>query len=263
MTGLLSQCGIPGDAAAVFRKEDPVRTDSACRPGAGRGRTVSSKRWIVLAVVVGALVFPALAAAQTWGGYRLIYGSCCSGVTLDGTRAYVNISSVTPDSPHCVLSDSVVEETNATKQLETGLAKCGSTSGGLDGTCSLSNNLVLYVERYNGSSYTCYPHGAASTGLSYLATVDDSTGTGTWNAYLSGTLYEGQSGYDNNVTIFEWGEHTGTTSCTGWSDSTGFSSWQRYNYSGNTWTTVGSATSANTGCWTNGSLSAGAFSISH
>jgi hypothetical protein len=221
-------------------------------------KLVSRLRFLAIGLLA-ALTFAAAASAAQWGNLYLSYSS--GGSTLDGTRADITVSSASPDTSDCLIHASVVNEQNASKQLESGLVICGSGTS-IDGTCSLSNNFVKYVERYNGSSYTCYPHGSASFNTSYLATVDNSSGNGTWSAYISGTLYEAQSGYDNNVNVDEWGEYT-DTSCSGWSDSTGFSSWQSYNYSANTWSTVGSANNGTTGCWTTSGLSSGSFSVSN
>jgi hypothetical protein len=57
-----------------------------------------------------------------------------------------------------------------TRLIQAGLVKCG-TNAGLDGTCSLSNNLVKFVEILNSSGYHCYAHGDASTGTEYVPSV--------------------------------------------------------------------------------------------
>jgi hypothetical protein len=242
-----------------------------------RSRTGGRRSWRVtcvplLAAAVLAVIFVVPASAVTfdprWGANYLTYGSCCGGASLDGTRAYIDVSSISPDSTECVLFASVVTDNDLAKQLEAGVVKCGATSVGLDTTCSIGSQgapFVKYVERYTTYG-TCYPHGAASLGSSYLSTVDDPAGNGTFYAYISGTAYEGQSGYDGTETLSEWGEHANGTSCPGWGGSGSFSTWQRYNYSLNTWTTVASSSiygSAQGSCWSVSSVSSGYFTASH
>jgi hypothetical protein len=231
-------------------------------------------RFTVAAVVLIGLIASSLALGATnasatnvaiWGDNHLIYGSCCGGATLDGTRAYISVSSISPASSSCVLFDSVVSSADSNRQLEAGLAKCG-TNANLDGTCSLTNNLVKYVERIPAvGSPVCYPHGAGGLNNSDLVTVDSASGNGTYNAYIDGNLYEGQSGYTSNVGIFEWGENSGLSlSCSGWGGSASFTTWQRYYFTANTWTTVQSANKESTNnCWTVGTVSNGFFTVSH
>jgi hypothetical protein len=215
-----------------------------------------------------AIALPAQAQANVFvfGQNYLDYGSCCNGATLDGTRAYVSVSSDSPQSTGCVLFDSVVSSNDSNRQLEVGIARCGSSTS-LDGMCSLTNNLVKYVERIPASgSAVCYPHGAASYNSSDLFTVDDSANNGNWYAYIDGTLEQGQSGYDSQVRISEWGEDSqhDNYSCSGWGGAASFSSWQRYNYGSNQWTTVQSSSQRNVNnCWNLGLVSNGSFSVSH
>jgi len=222
-----------------------------------------ARRIAVLAIcLVTSMAFASTAAAYYWGDYHLDYGSCCGGAALNGTRAYIDVSSTTPDANSCLAHSSVVDSNSANDQTEAGLLRCG-TNTRIDGTCSLTNNFVKFVELDSGGTYTCYPHGSATLGSSYLVTIDDSANNGSWYAYIAGTQYEGYFGLSSTaVNVYEWGEYTGGT-CSGWSDSTSFSTWQRYYYAGSTWTTVASATNGTTGCWSVGSLSSGNFSVSH
>jgi hypothetical protein len=100
-----------------------------------------------------------------------------------------------------------------------------------------------------------------------LSTVDNSAGNGTWYSYISGTLYESESGYSNNVDIEEWGEFVHNTTYSGcltdWSASASFTTWQRYWYSGNTWSTVTSAVNSSPYCWTTGLVSSGYFTVAY
>lgn len=217
---------------------------------------------IALVATVAALTFTGAALATLFGANALRQGSCCSGQALNGTRAYISASSNSPDASNCTAFASAVTSFDSNRQLQAGIVRCGS-SANVDGTCSLSNNLVKYVERIPATgSPVCYPHGAASLNTSYLLTVDDSANSGTWQAYIDGVLQEGQSGYTSSVGIEEWGEYTGT-GCSGWSAAASISTWQRYNYSLNSWITVQSASLRNDGCWSVGSVSSGNFSVSH
>jgi hypothetical protein len=196
----------------------------------------------------------------------LNYG-CCSGAGLDGTRAYITVTSASPQSLWCILFSSFVTSLVDGGQLETGDVLCGPSSPGLDLTCSLSNNLVKYVERlpHDGSAAVCYPHGQNSLNTANFFTLQDIGGNGTWYAYIDGDQKEGQSGYTANVRISEAGEESqADNSCTGWGGSAAFSSWQRDNYATHTWTTVQQASILNTNnCWSVGGVTNGAFSIGH
>lgn len=213
--------------------------------------------WTVAAVVALGSVGSAYGAL--FGQYSLTYGSCCGGATLNGTRAYIDVSSISPDSTHCIAFSSAVVDGGLSQQLQATLVRCGSNAN-VDGTCSTSNNFVKAVEII--PSGVCYQHGSASTGGSYLVTVDEPYNDGTWYTFIAGTGYETQSGYDNNVAIPEFGEYTGS-SCSGWSASASFDTWQRYYYAGNTWTNVSTANPNNGGCWTLGTLSSSNFTVSH
>jgi hypothetical protein len=236
---------------------------SAATQYPGRGRRLSRRRFAVLVLVaMAALVVTGSALATIFGYNYLQYGSCCGGARLDGTRAYVSVSSITPDASNCIAFQSIVTSLDSNRQLQAALLRCG-TNANVDGTCSLTNNFVKIVERIPATgSPVCYPHGAATLGSSYLLTVDSSAGNGTWTAYISGTPYESQSGYTTSVRIPESGEYTGF-SCSGWSGSASFNTWQRYNFPNNVWTTVQSSNQRNDGCWSLGTVSNGNFSVTH
>ena len=246
----------------LARSNDPASTGCHEKVAVAR-RSFKRRSGFVLAVLVAlsaSLAFGGDAEAANFGTRYLTYGSCCSGDLLRGTRANITVHSNAPNASDCVLYSSVVASNVAAKQLQIGIVRCGSSTS-LGGTCSLSNNLVKFVERYNGASYVCYPHGAASYNTAYLASVNDCCGTGTWYTYLDGTQYEGQSGYDNSVNIEEWAEQTGGQgACSGWSGSVTFGTWQRWNSS--SWVTVASSFTAQT-CWSVGALSGGTFGVSH
>lgn len=221
-----------------------------------------SRRLLVGASIgLVALAFCTPALATEFGWNSLTYGNCCSGATLDGTRADVVVSGIAPGSAECITFSSVVESQDSNRQLQAGLAKCG-VNANIGGTCSLSNNFVKVVEKIPASgSPTCYPHGAASLNTSTRLTVWDSVGLGTYYAYIAGTQYESQSGYTDFVFINEWGEYTGN-SCSGWSGQADFNTWQRYYVTVGTWSTVQSASRLQE-CWAVGSVSNGNFSVGH
>ncbi|HET8821511.1 MAG TPA: hypothetical protein VFM57_08180 [Thermoleophilaceae bacterium] len=168
----------------------------------------------MLITAIIALAFVSAALANEVGNYQWDSNL--------GTRATVAVNSISP-STNCIASASYVTSTDSNRQLQIGQLLCAAGYG-VDMTCSLNNNFILYVERIPATgSPVCYPHGSASG--SYLLTVDDSAGNGTYYTYASGTQYEGQSGYDNNKFFSEGSEYTGS-SCSGWSANTSFSGWQ-------------------------------------
>lgn len=240
---------------------DSRATSERTRPGRGRVDVFAALRRKVVLVAIIALVLPSGAVAALHGSHYLYFGGCCGGAELDGTRAYISVNTVLPAAEDCLVFSSVVATFYTAGQLQAGLARCGAHTS-LGGTCSLSNNFVKFVERipHDGGSAVCYPHGAASVGGSYLVTVDETWDNGTWWTFISGQLYEGQSGYDNNVFIEEWGEHTGFV-CAGWHAGANFATWQRYNYDLNRWITVQSSYMDNSDCWGMTAVSDGFFDI--
>jgi hypothetical protein len=205
-----------------------------------------------------------------WGVNYLEWGQCCSSAGLYGTRTYISTTSISPDSTQCVVFSTSVADSLALGnlgQLQVGDVKCGANSGGLDLMCSTSGAFVKFVERlpHSHASGACYPHGAVATGENHLFTVDDSNGDGTYHAYIDGLQYEGQSGYATNGTqdvLQAWGEHTNSTSCTGWGGTAVFTTWQRYNLPINQWVTIGSS-EMHAGCWSLGAVTNGNFSVGH
>jgi hypothetical protein len=198
-----------------------------------------------------------------FGAYYLT-SPCCNGDPFNGTGASIKVTSASPDSQPCLLFRSTAEKGGYL--IQSGLTKCGTNSTGLDGTCSLSNNLVKFVEKEVNGVYTCYPHGAASLNTTYTATPQNTTGT-LWYAYIDGTAYESNS--FTAEAIAETAEHTDPNgdSCSGWSGAATFASsatwpWQRYVINNPSWTRVQSSYT-HAGCW---SLSGGppnSFTISH
>lgn len=172
---------------------------------------------------------------------------------MNGTRSSIQVANVLPDSPHCVVWRSDAENPDASWLIQDGLAKCGATSNGLDGSCSLTVNLVLYVEIESTlNNYACFPHGQASENQQHKFTVDQpQPSSNSWTAYIDGNSYE-HNGFAQYL-IAESSEHTGTDSCSGnWGGIGTFSqstAWQRWIKSSLTWFTVQSDYLLSPSCW--------------
>jgi hypothetical protein len=196
----------------------------------------------LLAIVTAALALSTAARANTFGGYEL-NAPCCNGDPLYGTRANISIPSSSsnwnPGSIHCLLARSDAEDDTLVKLIQTGFLRCAS-GWSLDGTCSLTNNLVNFVETNNGSGYTCYPKGAVSYGTTHKYTVDKGS-TSTWTAYIDGVADTHTISMGNAQYLIESGEYGGDTSGSFTASATYGSglAWQRWN--GSTWFTVQSA----------------------
>lgn len=227
------------------------------------------KRLSVLAgVVVAALALAASTNAAPGDWYQLprfgayyLTPPCCGGDSLNGTGAAILVSGINPDSSNCLLFRSTAESAS-NYLIQSGLLRCGSGQM-LDGTCSLSNNLVKFVEKDVAGSYTCYPHGAASLNTTYTATPQNTTGT-LWYAYIDGIAYENNS--FSADAIAESGEHT-SDSCSGWSGHGVFGQsslwpWKRYVIGSASWKTVQSSYQ-HAGCWALSGAPPNSFDISH
>lgn len=180
----------------------------------------------------------------------------------------MTVSSIGPEPYSCVLFGPEAQNSDGSYLLEAGLVKCGQFYS-LDGTCSIRNNLVKYVEREIGANnYTCFGHGAASTGTEYVVSVQNAVAT-TWYPYIDGTAYEGVQFAWNS--IYEWGENTrlGGITCSGWSGNATFAQnatwpWQRYVQGSSTWKNVQSSYTLNDGpCWSFFGGPPGWFQIYH
>jgi hypothetical protein len=223
------------------RRDDRHELGSSRRRRGGIG--LSGK--LLLAVVLpvgGFLVFGDAASANTFGGYEL-HAPCCNGDPLYGTRANISIpassSNWNPGSAHCIVGRSDAEDDNLGKLIQTGFLRCASGYS-LDGTCSLTNNLVNFVETNSGSGYTCYPKGAVSYGTTHKYTVDKGS-TSTWTAYIDGVADAHTISMGNAQYLVESLEYTGGTGGSFTASATYGSglAWQRWN--GSIWFTVQSA----------------------
>lgn len=116
---------------------------------------------VAIAVGVGLVaIFIPTAYAVVQGGRRTP-----SATYFDGTSAYVAGSSFSPGSGHCIVYAVLVYDETDPRQLETGLTRCSGAAG--DGTC----DDVKFVETFDGSMYTCYPHGSFSNDFHYYFDV--------------------------------------------------------------------------------------------
>ena len=240
-----------------------MTTNSLSRPH-GRHTSVYRLRGIDRAAIVTIVVWLfvvftapnafAAPAADMGGRYDSTFDG--SGNKLVSTAAKVN--SASPSSGSCVLF-SVVLATGSL-QLETGLTTCNGTS--IDGSCGSGQT---FVETWISGAFHCVPYGSFAIG-SYYSIGVARTGTGQWVGQVAGVNHQGMSGWPSTVYARTWGEWTtgnGTHTCTGWSGAGFFSGWTYTSNSG----TINNFTSSNTavaaGCWTVGSISGAAYSVSH
>lgn len=205
--------------------------------------------------------------ANRYGMRFLESGQCCNNAALDGTRASIIPNYVNPGASYCTAFRSDGEGAIGSGYLiQAGVVKCGVNQN-VDGTCSLSNNLVKFVETETPSDgYVCYPHGGTSTGTAVDAAVTGSV-SNPWTAWLDGTQEEAIAAPPSFYYLVEGAEHAGTDSCDssnwGGTNEGTFGSteaWAR-NTTSMTWYTVqGSSTSS--GCWTVSGGPPGSFTIS-
>lgn len=78
---------------------------------------------LALSTATAIAYVPALNAG--WGARYHQNGACCGGSALDGSQATITISSISPDSVHCVLFSETVSD-GVNRQNEVGAVKCGS-----------------------------------------------------------------------------------------------------------------------------------------
>lgn len=132
-------------------------------------RTMRRARFIIALSLIGCAVAATAQEATAnypqnpMGGYYLVSPGCCNGDALYGTRAGLSTPVNTISIPaHCFLARSDAEGSGPPRLLQAGFVRCapGYT---LDGTCSVSNNLVHFVERLTQTfGYECWGQGAVS-----------------------------------------------------------------------------------------------------
>lgn len=205
----------------------------------------------VVALIAAALqAAPAVAITSNFGSHYL-KPPCCGGDPLNGTRASIRVTNVSSPQ-HCLAWRSEAENSGGDWLIQAGYVKCASGYN-VDGTCSLSNNLVFFVEVESTlNNYACFPHGQASENQQHKFTVDQAQPSGdAWTAFIDGNLYE-HNGFVQYF-ISESAEYSGSASCSNLYSGTGAFSeslqqWQRWIKSTLTWFTVQSDY-LSAGCW--------------
>jgi hypothetical protein len=209
----------------------------------------------LLLVVMASPVAASATPDSRFGTNYLQWNLCCNGQALSGTRSFIRVDTDVPDSNNCIyFANWVTSVDTANKQIAVGNARCG-TNAKLDGTCSLNNNFVGFVEVYHSDgSASCTPHGVVTIGTTNLYAADDCCGNGNMYAYINSTQYEFSGGFSGNNFLIVGGEYTGAPTCTyGWSASAEFTSWERWTLTNNSWNLVQGANTTNGACWQVGS----------
>jgi hypothetical protein len=170
------------------------------------------------------------ARANTFGGRYLVVGQCCNGAGLYGTRASittpVSASDLTFPVQQCFLARSD-GEIPGDRLIQTGFVRCASGQS-LDGTCSLTNNLVSFIEIAFSGGFTCYPKGGVGYNTTHLYTVRRQFGD-TWYAFID-SVQDGHTLTMGGANQIEEGaEWTGgCDSFKGYADWAFSTAWQRW-----------------------------------
>jgi hypothetical protein len=235
-----------------------------------RGRGAVERRrdrrlWLLLVLVAGTLFLATPAQASIFGHWYLDTNQCCGSDPLKGTRASIRTPTTSSGfsiPSHCALFRSDAENDSG-KQIQVGFVKCGP-NWTLDGSCSVSNNLVKYVELRLSSGYACYSKGSVGYG-------NDSTysavkvATGTWRTYIEGVAQTPDYSWGGSaVRLIEGGEYTGSTSNDSFTASGRYGIsrvWGRSN--GSSWVTVTSAFQVLGTGWTISGGPDGAWTVNH
>lgn len=231
---------------------------------------------IVIAMIVGCAltVTSAVARASDFGELYLVQGQCCSGAALWGSRATITSNSwFAVPSTECGLARMDAEggtdyATEDNRLIQVGIARCG-TNVDIDDTCSLTNNLIYYMEVLwsvgSNPSYHCTPIGQAVQGDEEEFSVWRNTGAQQiWHGYFDSNQVTGT--YDYVTIPYTWGifasgELTDCFTGSGCGTS-GFNvkaaydgpnqpccfaslAWQRYDPSSDSWVTIQAANACN------------------
>lgn len=181
-------------------------------------------------------------------------------MSLDGVRASINAYSMNQGN-NCIIFAVVASSPPAGSQIENGQLKCPSNSS-LDGDCPTPNGPVAFVEINDGqgSGFRCWVYPTVRVALNQNHTFDiHNAGSGSWIAYADGVSFHQLSNVHVSVTVFAWGEATGSAACSGWSAGAAFTSYSRYRAADNSWHFIGSniAQSSGDGCWSLSPLNSG------
>jgi hypothetical protein len=192
--------------------------------------------------------FASSAGATNFGTRLLVYNNCCNGELLYGTKASIytppTSGSIYLPTSDCLAARSDAESGSGATQIliQTGWVICAPGSGGADQTCSLSGNLVQYVEIIAAPDYIgrCYPKGAIGYNVEALYTVRYD-GSNTWYAWIAGVQDSHPLSMGAARELLEGMEWTG--SCSNFHGQADYGiaiPWQRYQAS-NTWYQVQSS----------------------
>ena len=214
-------------------------------------------------VCIASLSLVPSAGANYFGWRYLIQGDCCGGVDITGTRATLTTPNsnfaTTPDL--CAVHREVMEgntvppATGDNRLIQTGMLKCG-TGANIDGTCSLSGNLIYFTEVLWSSGYHCTTLGQASYSASHKFSVWQPNNDDTYYTYFDGSK-DPTSGFFYATIPYIWyagstGELAGCSSASGcnshgsidvpgtYASSPG-TPWQRYQPGDSSWHTVASS----------------------
>lgn len=228
---------------------------------------LSVRVWPVVAAgfsIALGLAGPALANTVSQAGYTSPNSS-----TITGAQAgLVANNGFAPNGGACVIQSVNLEDIAVgavERQVEVGYLRCNGAVLDLNqGACQSG---YRFVEVYNiPTGYTCYQHAAFGVGASNTFAVSRPAGGAVARAYINGTSYEAQSGYDLGTNeAFAWMEYIAPDgySCSGWGPASGtFGSWEQG--SGSAWVNgAGSQYHSPLNCWTIGVLNgSNSFTVS-
>jgi hypothetical protein len=163
----------------------------------GCSRSVRLRFPVVLAAIA---VFTALASAPAASGYAGRFGAyylkppCCNGDPLNGTAAAIEVDTISPTNTDCIAFRSDAENYDSATGgphpylIQAGLVRCG-VNANIDATCSLTNNLVKYIEIIVDGHAHCFPHGGVSITSTQMTAVQNPSGN-VWYGWLSNIQYE-------------------------------------------------------------------------
>jgi len=244
----------------------------------GRRAVLGVALLIVALATLSGLLFPRSAAASCgddvfcdkFGTLYLQYDTCGCG-QLNGTQASIIPVHMNPGegTNYCTVFRSDAENTQATNGTDTsyliqaGIAKCAAGAPPIDRTCSVTNNIVLFVETREPGAYNdklhCVSHGGTTLGTEHWFSVVNPW-QGQWDSNIDGNNYESITGITGMYRIHEGAEAVhpeieGDT-CTGFGspNSATWASdpvwpWDRFSYASYTWIHIQDSEYSD-GCWT-------------
>jgi len=234
----------------------------------GGSRDVKRTARLLGLIVVAALALGGVlgaAQATTFGHKYLRVNFCCNNEGLYGTKAsmYTPVSAgdLTFPTKDCFAARSDAEIESPVVDIQTGWVRC-ATGANVEGTCSLTNNLVNYVETHpNGGIWTCYPMGSVGYNVETLYTVKQSGST--WYAWIAGVQDTHGVAMGGAEYLIEGAEWTGgCDNFNGYADYAMAITWQRWRPSQVWYQVQSSSTLLNCG-WTASGGPPSSFSFDH